>query len=149
MTHQDILGLVGVLKFIHQNMLKQARIALFGFGDLLHQVNGIEQEVVEIQGVAGEQQFLITAVDTRCYLIAVIPHREVIRQQQFVLGIRDDGVNRLRTVAFLIEVEVCQRLTQDSQLVFGVVDDKIGVKGQMASFTAQDAGTAGMESAEG
>ena len=59
-AHQLILGVVGILIFIHMHILKAALI-VFQHRRMLHkQLQGFDQQIVKIQRVGGAQALLIT-----------------------------------------------------------------------------------------
>ena len=92
---QHILGVVGVLIFVDQQVLKtilqfpqHVRVIAQGMG-------GAQEKIVEIQGVVGVQKLLILGVNPRDRPLIKIARllRERFGADELVLGVADGGVN--------------------------------------------------------
>ena len=59
---QFVLGPVGVLVLVHQDVAEPLPVVLEHVGAGLQHVDGHQQQVVEVHGVGGEQALLILAV---------------------------------------------------------------------------------------
>ena len=76
--HQLVLGAVGVLVLIDQQIAVAALVALAGFRGDFEQANGLQQQVVEVEGVAFEQLGLVALEDVGDAFAVGIPGAEVI-----------------------------------------------------------------------
>ena len=65
LPHERVLGVVGVLVFVHQNMPEFTAIIVCDFGELLEQKHGFADEVVKVEGVRGAKALGIDGVNLR------------------------------------------------------------------------------------
>ena len=86
MLHQRVLGQVGILEFIHEHVAEALGIFVADRGDVLQQVSGVKQDIVEIHRIAGDQPLLIFCVDTLDDLVAIGLCRIIVCTDQLILG---------------------------------------------------------------
>ena len=64
-THQLVLGVVGVLVLVHEDVAELAAVVVRDFGELLEQEDGAANQVVKVEGVGGAQTLRVDGVDLR------------------------------------------------------------------------------------
>ena len=84
---QRVLRMIGVLVFVNQQIAKTVLIGIEHFGMMLEQQIGIEQQVIEIEGVRRLQPPLIFGIYPRDHLGHRILRllREILRDDKAVL----------------------------------------------------------------
>ncbi len=99
-----VLGQVGVLKFVHQNVLKFVPVSIAHHRVVFQDAMRVHKHVVKVHGVIAHQHLLVTHVKAAQLFIAEVFDGVVFRPDQFVLG-RADGVqHRSRAVKLLVQV---------------------------------------------
>ena len=74
-THQLVLGVVGVLVLVHEDVAELAAIVIRDFGELLEQEDGAANQIVKVEGVGGAQTLRVDGVNLRDgLLVRVIAH---------------------------------------------------------------------------
>ena len=72
-THQLVLGVVGVLVLVHEDVAELAAVVVRDFGELLQQEDGAANQVVKVEGVGGAQTLRVDGVNLRDgFLVGVI-----------------------------------------------------------------------------
>ena len=102
--HQFILGRVGVLKFIHQDVFEALLVVLADVGMIAQHEDGLHQQVVEIKGAADVPASPDSARkhgrrSRRCRFAMGI----VFGRQQLVFGVGNGAVDGAGLVAFLVQ----------------------------------------------
>ena len=64
-THQLVLGVVGVLVLVHEDVAELAAVVVRDFGELLEQEDGAANQVVKVEGVGGAQTLRVNGVNLR------------------------------------------------------------------------------------
>ena len=74
-THQLVLGVVGVLVLVHEDVAELAAIVIRDFGELLEQEDSAANQIVKVEGVGGAQTLRVDGVNLRDgLLVRVIAH---------------------------------------------------------------------------
>ncbi len=92
MFHQRVLCQVRVLKFIHEHVPESLCVLLAHGWHIFQQARGVNQQVIKVHGVAGDQSFLIFNINAFDNFIAVGVDRVLFSADQFILCARDRGV---------------------------------------------------------
>ena len=64
-THQLVLGVVGVLVLVHEDVAELAAVVVRDFGELLQKEDGAADQVVKVEGVGGAQTLRVDGVNLR------------------------------------------------------------------------------------
>ena len=73
LAHQLVLGVVGVLVLVHEDVAELAAVVVRDFGELLQQEDGAANQVVKVEGVGGAQTLRVDGVNLRDgFLVGVI-----------------------------------------------------------------------------
>ena len=148
LADEGILRHVRILKFIHQNVAVLVGVALADGGVFLEQADRPQQQVVEVQGVAGTQAAFIFGEHALHNLVAVGAAGKGLRGEELVFGVGNAGVHAGGAVEFVVQVEFFDDGLYQPLLVVGVEDDVIAGEGEEVRFAAQDASADGMERAD-
>ena len=90
-THDMVLGHVGVLILVHQNIAEPVPILLQNIRPLLEELDGLQKQIVKVQGVGLLQPLLIEGEGFR-HLPRLIALDEVLlRAEGVVFGIGEDA----------------------------------------------------------
>ena len=146
--HQQVLGAVGVLVLVHQNVFEALGI------DGLHrrvpeEPLGPEQQVIEVAGAVVLQALLVEVIGLQ-YLAGpgiqgLLPG--LLGQQTAVLEIADELQHPLGVVLLLGQLQLRQHLLDEALLVRGVEDHEVPAHGRAIALPAQDAGAETVEGA--
>ncbi len=90
-TQDGILGIIGILEFIHQDMLEFVPIGVPHNRIALKKLVGIDQHIVKVHGVILHQALLIKGIKPFGLFIPEILDRESFWQNQIVLGVGYGG----------------------------------------------------------
>ena len=122
--HQLVLGAVGVLVLVDEQVAVAALVALADFAGDLEQAHGFEQQVVEVEGVVLAQLGLVALVDVGDALAVGVLGAEVIllRIDHVVLGPGDAAEDGARGELLGVEPHAAHDLLDDGLLVVLVVD---------------------------
>ena len=77
-AHQHVLGMVGVLVFVNENVPEPSTVITRDIRECLQQRDRLADQIVEVKGVRGTQPSLIFGVDRRHgpgHLVRLIRHR--------------------------------------------------------------------------
>ena len=132
-AQDEILGPVGVLVLVHEDVAETARDGLAGIGEAFEQDVHLQEDVVEIHG-AGRQAFLLVErIDVGQAgapggLVAL--HRldvgpVAVNGQQIVLGPRDGALHHRGLVVLVIQFQLLDALFDDAPGVGLVVDGEV------------------------
>ena len=64
-THELVLGVVGVLVLVHEDVAELAAVVVRDFGELLQQEDGAANQIVKVEGVGGAQTLRVDGVNLR------------------------------------------------------------------------------------
>ena len=148
LTDKRILRQVGILKLIHEYMPEALGILIPDHRIVLQQARRVDQKVVKVHGVAGNQPLLIFPVHTLYDLIPVGGGRVFVRSNELILGARDRPVHTCRAIELFIDIQLSDHSFDDSLLVVAVEDHEVRPNGQVIRLTPQDAGADRVESPE-
>ena len=142
-THQLVLGVVGVLILVHEDVAELAAVVVGDFGELLQQEDGAANQVVKVEGVGGAQTLRVDGVNLRdCLLVRVIAsHAGCVRfgTDQFVLQRGDTVAHGLGGELLGVQVELFDDEAQQALRVGRIVDGEGGLQAQGGGLTAQHA----------
>ncbi len=121
---QPVLGVVGVLVLVDEDVAEGAAPALAHLLEELERVHRAHQQVVEIHRVGLEHPLLVEVVDAGRRLLedAALGLRVGVGVDQLVLGARDLRADRPRRVALGVDVELLHAAFEHPQRVRLVVD---------------------------
>ncbi len=142
--HELVLGPVGVLKLVDQDVREALLVVLEHVRTCLEEVDGDHQEVVEIHGVGGEETLLVVGVDATDAApvgVALVERGrlEALEVDQLGLGLRDHGTDRARGQAFRIEAVLGHHQLDQSPRVGLVVDGERSAVPEAGGVGPQDA----------
>ncbi len=122
--HQLVLGAVGVLVFVDEEIAVAAVVTLAHFGRDLEQPHGLEQEVVEVEGVGLPQLLAVALEDVRDLLADRVGglQVELLRIDHVVLGPGDFGEDDARRELLVVEAHAPHD-GFDHRLLVGLVVD--------------------------
>ena len=146
----QVLGHVGVLVFIHQDVAEPALVSGEDLGVVLKQREGVQKQVAEIGGVHGLQAVLVVAIQGQHPATAGVRAfrvRDPVRRQAAVLPALDDAEHGAGRQALLVDAVGLDELLDQPELVVLVEDGEIGRQPDGLGVGAQDARPQGMEGA--
>ena len=144
---QLVLGPVGVLVLVHQDVAEALLVVVQHVGAGLQQVDGHQQQVVEVHGVGRQQPLLVLAVDLGDPALhdGPGPAGVGLEVDQLVLGGRDEGVDGPGRELLGVEVEVPDHVPGQADGVGLVVDGEVALVAEAGGVPAQDAHARGVE----
>ena len=107
---------------------------------LFEQLDGLQQQIVEIERVALFQRVQVVGVDLGDLLVAPVPAgraRHRVRALHPVLRAADSRQRRSRLDEAVVDLQRLQRLLDDRQLIGRVVDDEIARQADRRRLAAQ------------
>ena len=146
-----VLGDVGVLILVHQDIDEAAAILLQHVGILAQHLDRGEQQVAEIGGVQLGETLLVGGIEDRPLAggVAVgLAVRHVGRQPAAILPAVDQRRELARRVALLVEIGGGDDLLDQAQLIVGVEDGEIRFEARQFRMTAQHPRADRMEGAQ-
>ena len=142
-----VLGVVRVLVLVHHDVAEALLVGRPHVLVVLQQQVGVQQKVVEVEGVRGLEALLQAGVHARGHL----PHRvarfllEGARHDELVLR-RGDAVHEgVHREALWVDVQLGHDLLVQALLVVGVVDGEVARESQLLGVGAQHAHAHAME----
>ena len=144
-ANQVILGAVGVLIFVDHQVGELAIVTLPGLVVTAEQLDGEQQQVVKVGGIAFHQRSLVALVNGRERLRLRVDHLEPIsRRFAMIFGVRDAREHGAVLHELLVDVQVTKGLLDDAELIVGVVDGEVagefGAQGrETVAIAAQEA----------
>ncbi len=120
-----VLHHVGVLELVHQHVGPLLLILRAQRQVLAQQHSGLRQQIVEVHGVIGVQRLLVARIDPAHDLLEIRLRRIIRRRDHLVLELADGRAQRLRAVAFLVQVHLAQQCAHQRQLIRRVVDHPV------------------------
>ena len=133
LVDQGVLGVVGVLVLVDQHVAEPAAVGLADVGELLEQVDGHHDQVVEVEGVGLTQAALVHRVRRRHRLLEPVAGvlGRVVGVAQLVLVVADPVEDGTGLVALGVEVEVLEHQRHQPLGVGGVVDREAGLEAEL------------------
>ena len=127
---QQILRPVGVLVFVDEDVLELVRVELARFLAGFHQLDGLQQQIVEIERAGVVERLDVALVDLADLFVPVIRADRAHLPGRFhaVLGLADARQRRARGDQLVVDPELFQRLPDDRQLIGRVVDDEVALE---------------------
>ena len=144
---EHVLGVVGVLIFIHVDILEFPPVIIEGVGYLAKQPDRLHQEVVKIHRLIGPQLVLVGFVDPRGDLfpeaLRLFPH--LPGRKEPVFGLADPVKITARIVLLRIQVLFFENLFDDAHLVGHIQNGEIAGIADPLPVPPQDAHAHGVE----
>ena len=141
--HHFVLGLVGVLVLVDEDVLEALAVVLEHVGVLAEELHGVGEEIVEVHRAGLEQARLVLGIDVGVLAVEDVlgPSLRFLGIDEFVLPEADDAVHATRRESLGVEAEVADDVAGEAVGVGGVVDRELtGIAEQVAVGT-QDANT--------
>ena len=139
-THQLVLGVVGVLVLVHEDVAELAAVVVRDFGELLEQKDGAANQVVKVEGVGGAQTLRVDGVNLRDGLLVrvIARHAGCVRfgADQLVLQRGDTVAHGFGGELLGVQVELFNDEAQQALRVSRIVDGEGGLQTQRSSLTA-------------
>ncbi len=86
LSDQRVLGEIGILEFIHQHMTEALGVFVAHGRIVFEQARGVHEQIVEIDGVAGDEPLLILHIYALHDLVAIRCRRILVGPDQLILG---------------------------------------------------------------
>jgi hypothetical protein len=147
----EILGLVGVLIFVHENIFEAVLVELQHVPARLQDGQHVQQQVAEIAGVKRLQPLLILRVHGRALAVGIsfaLRRIDLTWLPAAILPAVDQPGELARWPAFLFEIGGGDQLLQQPQLVVGVEDGEVGLQPDQLRVPPQHLGADRVEGAE-
>src|SRR5690625_1794821 len=148
-AHEHVLGVVGVLIFVDEDVPEAPSIMLRDVREGLEHRHGHHDDVVEVQRVGLAQPLLIAGVGLGEVLLERVVladgFRVVIGVYELVLQVGDLAGEDLRVEALGIEVEFPAHEGHETLGIGGVVDGETGAQPEVLRLAAQDPHAGGVE----
>ena len=142
-THQLVLGVVGVLVLVHEDVTELAAVVVRDFRELLEQKDGAANQVVKVEGVGGAQTLRVDGVNLRDGLLVrvIACHAGCVPfgADQLVLQRGDAVAHGLGGELLGVQVELFNNEAQQALRVGRIVDSEGGLQTQRGGLTAQHA----------
>ena len=135
-----VLGLVGVLEFVDEDVAEPALVVLEHREVGLEDVDGDHEQVVEVHGAGREQPLLVLAIDVGDLALVGAVRLVFVRLEvdQLVLGARDHRVHGAGREALGVEPEVAQDIAREPDRVGLVVDRERTAVPELGRLATQD-----------
>ena len=142
-----VLGAVGVLVLVDQDMAEGAAVAVAHLLVQLEEVHGAEEQVVEVHRVGRVEALLVQVVDVGRGLLEESGHLQAIGLgvQKRVLRIRDLAADPARGEALGVDVELVDAGLHEPERVPLVVDREAARVAELLRLGAQDPGAGRVE----
>ena len=153
LLHDLMLGKVGILILIHQNVAEEGTIASPHIGMVTKKQVGLQQQIVKVHRTRLPTTLLVTLVNlpnewhpTLHIALYQLPVRVIpLSGYQSVLGIGNAALHHTDTVGLIVELHLFQDGFQQTFRVGRVINRKITGKADLLRLPAQDTGKDGME----
>ena len=147
---QLVLGDVGVLVLVDEDVLEALLIAAQHIGVVAEQLHGLHEQIVEVHRPGAVQARLVVAVhlgmlaveDVRC------PSSRFVGVDEFVLPEADDAVHPARREALGVEAQIADDVAGEAFGIGLVVDAERTRVAEQVGVGPQDAHARGMERAD-
>ncbi len=135
----QILGDVGVLIFVHQDIAEPAAIFLRQISMFGQDGDVMQQQVAEVAGVQRRQPRLIGGVERRALPVGeVLARRQLVGRPAAVLPVVDHMGQRLGREPLGVDVGRFQKLLQQPLLIVRVQDGEAGLQPDQFRMATQD-----------
>jgi len=150
-SRDQVLGVVGVLVLVHQDVAVLVFQLLADVGVVAQQVGRLDQQVVEIGGVLGGEDLLVGGVDRGDdpLLPAVRLGGIFGRADHLVLGLADGVEHVAGRELIAVAPERLDRLLHGGGLVRVVENRKAGLQAHVRAVDPQEPGAEGVERGAG
>ena len=143
-TGQQVLEVVGVLVLVDEDVAEFPLVVLPHVGVLLKETDGVEDNVVKVQGPRRPELFLIGQVDVGDLLQAEVAFGLALlhkfrSQEHLVFGPGDIAQDRAGREGLVVHVQLLQALLDDPDGVVSIVDGEGGGETQLLDVPAEDA----------
>ena len=147
LADEDVLGVIGVLVLVDEDVTESAAVVLGHVREELEQRHGRPDEVVEVERIGAAQASLVLGVGLgeHAVLGSLRPTREGLLVDELVLQVRDPGRETARGVALGIEIEVLDHHGHEPLRVGRVVDREVRGDAEPGGLPAEDAHAGGVE----
>jgi len=147
-AQNGILGEVGILKFVHQNVLEFMRPGAARLRIGAQELVGEDQHVVKVHGIIADQQLLVAQVKLTHFFVPKILDGIVFGANQVVFRAGYCVQYGFCPEQFLVHPGFADDLFHQGHLVVCVEDDKILAQRQQVGFPAQYTSANGMKGAQ-
>ena len=146
----EVLGDVGVLILVHEDVAEPALVLRKDVFILLEDGHDVKEEIAEVAGVQGAQALLILAVECTAHVVelAGLGGGDVIGRPGAVFPAVDQRGEHARRPAFLVDILGLDELFQEAQLVVRVEDGEGGFEAYEFRVAAQNLHTERVEGAQ-
>ncbi len=137
---EPVLRVVRVLVLVDEDVAERGRPLLAGLGEVLEQLDGEEEHVVEVDRVRGEEPPLVEVVRVGDGLVVEGGHAlaVLLGRDQVVLRGRDLGVDAARDEALGVALELLEDGLRQADLVGLVVDREVRAVAEPRRLAAED-----------
>ena len=145
---RSALRTVRVLVFVHHDEAELLRVLLPHALRLLEQVDGLQQEVVEIERVALLERLQVVLVDFRRLRVLLVPaarRRDRLGSFHPILRVADPRQCRARLDERIVDAQLLERLLDDRQLIGRVVDHEVARQTDGRRFAPEQPSAEGMK----
>ena len=137
--NQHVLRPVRVLVLVDHDVAELARVELARLLRRVEELDRLEQQVVEVEGVAVAEQGHIALEDPRDLLVPdVVGVAEGSGAFHAVAQVADPGECLPRRDELVVDVELFLDLLDEGDLIGGVVDDEITRQSDLLRFAPED-----------
>ena len=142
-----VLGVVGVLVLVDEDVAECGCVALADLGEQLHHVDRAHEQVVEVHRVHAVQLGLVHAIDVDDRLLEVRPDELAValRVAQLVLCVGDLAMDRRGCEALRVDVELLDAALHEPARVGLVVDRELARVAEPVRVRAQHACAGGVK----
>ena len=143
-----ILGVVGVLILVHHDIAEALAIALQHRRMIRQQLEGLDKQIVKVQGVVGLQAGFILQEDIVDHLAAIVLFglpEPFIRAHELVLRIGDLGREFADGQELLVDIQPLEDFLQHGLLVIIVINHEGAGVTKLLDIAAEHTGTGGVE----
>ena len=147
-ARQYILGRVGVLVLVDEDIPELVLVMFPDLRLLFEEFDGVEDHVIEVHGVCLHEEFLVKRIALRILRQTDVPRRLLLifrRRQQALLGMTDRRQDLLVRHDLVVDVQQALALFHDPLRVVSVIDGEVVRIAEAVAVAAQDAGADGME----
>ena len=147
---ESVLGEVGVLELVDQDVSEPLLVRLQHVGVLLEQLDGLHQQVVEVHRAGAVEAQLVFAIDLGVFAVEDVGGLRVglVGGDQLVLPEADDAVNATGSEPFGVEAEVANDVAGEALGVGLVVDAERSRVTEPVGIGTQDAHARRVERAD-
>ena len=142
---EEVLRAIGVLVLVHHHVAELSGVALAHGGGLVEELDGLQQQVIEIESVGFLQRPGIRLEQLAHQFVARRPGaRNPVSDLHSILCVADPGEHDPR-LKCSVDAGFAQDVLHQRQLVARVVDDEVSGKSYLWGFAAKQPGAQRME----